>query len=103
MSIYNYLILSITCPRCGSEEEMEAEFRFGLRELTRYHIGDQLRWDGTGIRTPRTRPEGGNYNDEAYVVCPKCNRDFWLNISVKQDIIVSATPAPDKQPYIHDE
>ena len=62
---------------------MEAEFRFGLRDLSRYRIGDQLRWDGNGVKTPETRPEGGNYNDEAYVVCPHCERDFWLSICPK--------------------
>ena len=102
MSIYNYLLLSIHCPRCGSEEEMEAEFRFGLRELERYRIGEQLRWDGMGTRTPRIRPKDGDYKGEAYVVCPKCNRDFWLNVSVEKDVITSATPVLGKQPYIPD-
>src|SRR5574342_264800 len=103
MSVYNYLLLTITCPRCGLEAEMQAEFRFGLRDLTRYRIGDQLRWEGPGITTPQTRPEGGNYDDEAYVVCPHCDRDFWLIISVRSDVIVSATIDAAKQPYISDE
>ena len=103
MSVYNYLLLKIICPRCGIEADMEAEFRFGLRELTYYHIGDRLQWDGMGVKTPETRPEEGNYNDEAYVVCPHCERDFWLNVSVRNDIIVSATVDPTKQPYISDD
>src|SRR5512146_1564709 len=103
MSVYNYLLLKIICPRCGVEAEMEAEFRFGLRELTYYHIGDRLQWDGMGVKTPETRPDGGNYDDEAYAVCPHCQRDFWLAVSVRKDIIVAASVEPTKQPYIADD
>lgn len=103
MSVYNYLLLKVICPRCGVEADMEAEFRFGLRELTYYHIGDRLQWDGMGVKTPETRPEEGNYDDEAYVVCPRCERDFWLVVSVRKDIIVKAMVDPTKQPYISDD
>ena len=82
---------------------MEADFRFGLRDLTHYHIGDRLRWDGKGVKTPETRPEEGNYDAEAYVVCPHCERDFWLNVSVRKDIIVGATVDAAKQAYISDD
>lgn len=103
MAVFNYLLLKIICPRCGVKEEMEAEFRFGLRELIHYHIGDQLRWDGMGVKTPETRPDKGNYDDEAYVVCPHCERDFWLTVSVRNDIITSAVVDTTKQPYISDD
>ncbi len=102
MALYNYLVLNIICPRCGIKAEMEAEFRFGLRELTHYHIGDELRWDGMGVKTPETRPDEGNYDDEAYVVCPLCERDFWLTVSVRKDIIVGASVDTTKQTYISD-
>jgi hypothetical protein len=102
MAVFNYLLLNIICPRCGVEAEMEAEFRFGLRELIHYHIGDELRWDGIGVKTPETRPDEGNYDDEAYVVCPLCERDFWLTVSLRKDIIVDATVDTTKQPYISD-
>ena len=101
--MFNYLILTITCPRCGIESEMEAEFRFGLMDLTRYRIGDQIQWDGLGTRKPLKHPDGGNYTDEAYVVCPSCKRDFWLDVSVKKGIIVSTTINKAKKPYISGE
>ncbi len=100
MAMFNYLMLTIICPRCGAEAEMEADFRFGLRDLTYYRIGDRLRWDGMGVKTPETRPEDGNYDDEAYVVCPHCELDFWLAVSVRHDIIARATVDTTKQPYI---
>lgn len=103
MALFNYLSLTISCPRCGAKAEMEAEFRFGLRELIHYKIGDRLRWDGPGVRTPDERPDQGNYIDIAYAVCPLCNRDFWLTVSVRDDVIVSAVVDSTKQPYIADD
>ncbi len=58
MGLYNYLDLVLRCPRCGEEAPMGAEFRFGWMNLDRYHLGDQLRWDG-GVCEPRERPEAG--------------------------------------------
>ena len=103
MGMFNYLLLTITCPRCGIKAEMEAEFRFGLMDLTRYRIGDQIHWDGQGTKIPQTRSEDGNYNNEAYVVCPDCNRDFWVNVSVRNDVIMNATVNETKQPYISND
>jgi hypothetical protein len=102
LAIFNYLCLNVICPRCGVETEMEAEFRFGLRELIHYHLGDTLRWDGPGVKTPDTRPDNGNYSGEAYVVCPHCQRDFWLKVDVIEDVLGSATVDPTKAPYIPD-
>jgi hypothetical protein len=102
MSLYNYLLLTTTCPRCGAEGEMEAEFRFGYRNLTYYRLGDSLLWDGMGIKNPRERPAGGDYDDEAYVVCPFCERDFWLRVSVRNDLITSASVDSTREPYIPD-
>jgi hypothetical protein len=103
MTLFNYLLLNVTCPRCGTEAEIEAEFRFGLMDLTHYHIGDRLRWDGRGVKTPKTRPDEGNHDDEAYAVCPHCERDFWLTVSVREDILVGAKVDTSKQPYISDD
>lgn len=82
---------------------MEAEFRFGLRELTQYRIGDRLQWDGLGVKTPSVRPENGNYEGDAYVVCPLCERDFWLVVTVKNDVLVDARIDTTRKPYISDD
>ena len=42
MGMFNYLLLTSTCLRCGVKTEMEAEFLFGLMDLTRYRIGDKI-------------------------------------------------------------
>lgn len=103
MGLHNYLLLELTCPRCGKTAEMEAEFEFGLMELTQYRLGDRLQWDGLGVKTPPVRPENGNYENDAYVVCPQCERDFWLVITVKNDVIVEAKIDATRKPYIPDD
>jgi hypothetical protein len=103
MALYNSLLLNITCPRCGARVDIEADFRFGLRELTLYHIGDQLCWEGLGVKTPEVRPDGGNYEGEAYAVCPSCERDFWLRVTVRNDVITEAIVDTSKHPYIPDD
>lgn len=100
MGLYNYLDLVLRCPRCGIESSMEAEFRFGLQNQDRYHLGDKLQWNGGGVSTPRDRPVGGNYIDEGYVECPNCHQDFWIIIRVHEDVIESAEVDLTRKGYI---
>jgi hypothetical protein len=100
MSIYNFLKLTIRCPHCDITSEMEADFRFGLRNLDTYHLGDRFRWTGDGVCTPRKRPEGGDYTGDAYTECPHCHRDFWLIVKVRNDIIESAEVDSTRKGYI---
>lgn len=104
MGMYNILKVTLDCPRCGEKAEMEAEFRFGFLNLDTYRIGDTLKWDdrGKGLRFPKQRPPNGDYVGEGYVVCPACNKDFWIKITVRHDRIVSAEIDPDKPGYISD-
>lgn len=102
MSIYNTLTFTAYCPHCGVECEMEAEFRFGFRNLFSYRLGDRLVWEGMGIKTPPSRPEGGNYRDEGYAVCPKCDREIWLTITVSEDILVEAYVETSRSVYVRE-
>ena len=103
MGMYNYLVFSVCCPHCGTQTKTEAEFRFGFRNLLHYHLGEKLIWDREGDKTPSTRPDEGNYTGEAYAVCPQCKRDFWLVVSVRNDIIVAAEVDASRQAYLHDD
>lgn len=86
--------VNLPCPHCGTSAEIEAEFRFGLPDLSRYEIGDTLRWrDGT-------RPPDGNLDGEAYTVCPRCGRDFWLRVQVREDVILWAEVDASRQGYL---
>lgn len=90
MSLYNTLNLELTCPHCRSDIQAEAEFRFGELSLKTYRLGDRLQWESAQRRPPVGRPKDGDYDGEAYIECPLCGKDFWLLISVKNDIIQSA-------------
>lgn len=100
--MYNVLNLVMICPRCGVSSAIEAEFRFGLRNLTQYQLGDTIKWEGKGTKTPTHRPPGGNYLGEAYAVCQHCQRDFWLRVIVRADTIASVELDSTRQPYIPD-
>ncbi len=99
MSVYNTLTTQAVCPHCGVESTVEAEFRFGLRELIHYQLGDRLTWEGRGVRTPNRRPEGGNYVGEAYTECPNCGESFYVLIHVESDILVRTETDWDREDY----
>jgi hypothetical protein len=103
MSIYNYLEFKGKCPHCLSELELEVDFRFGFRNLDRYRIGDELRWHGDGLNTPKRRPSQGNYVGDGYVECPNCKKDSWVKISIEGDVIKSVDVDHARGGYIPDE
>jgi hypothetical protein len=100
MAIYNILELALSCPRCGNNVNIEAEFRFGFRNLERYHIGDKIQWKGSGVSKPKQRPQGGNYEGEGYSECPICHKDFWISMKVRNDILVDAEVDVSRDGYI---
>ena len=104
MSMYNWLYLSMKCPKCGRNISLKAEFRFGFLNLDTYGLEDTLRWTdehGNGLRYPKNRPENGNYSDKAYAECPVCQKDFWLKVEVVSDIIKSVDYDSSIAGYIH--
>lgn len=100
MSIYNYLRSLLCCPACGRQSEIDVEFRFGIRDLRTYRIGDKLVWEGKGVRTPSGRPPHGDFEDVGYAECPWCGTDFWVRISVKNDVLTSAEVDPSLEGYL---
>jgi hypothetical protein len=100
--MYNILKVTMRCPRCGKTAAMAAEFRFGLLNLDTYQLGDTLRWNdrGRGLRFPKQRPINGDYSGEAYIVCPVCDQDFWLTVTVNSDRIERADIDLSKPGYI---
>lgn len=102
MSMYNILKCVIRCPRCGNTSNMDVEFRFGLLDLGVYVLGDIIKWSegGRGLRYPQVRPDNGNYTGEGYAMCPVCQKDFWLTITIKADYIECADVDINKSGYI---
>src|SRR5881296_365854 len=99
MSVYNSLLTRARCPWCGKQSDIKADFRFGLRDLREYRLGDKIVWEGRGVRTPSRRPPGGNYTAEAYSECPNCGKPFWLRIVVQEDLIAEAQVDLDREEY----
>jgi hypothetical protein len=79
---------------------MIAEFKFGHLNLDTYRLGDRLCWHGERESIPKERPNEGNYLGEAYVECPICGWDFWLEINVQNDFIESVEINTIRQGYI---
>ena len=90
--MYNYLTVKIRCPRCEREIATDAEFKFGLLDLTIYRLGDDIKWTdekGKGLRDPKIIPEDGNYESLGYIECDVCGKDFFIDISVRGNIFSS--------------
>lgn len=60
----------------------------GLLEFREYQIGGHLDWGRKGERVPSQRPPGGSMRGEGYVECPRCGKDYWVEIVVEGDVIV---------------
>jgi hypothetical protein len=97
VSVYNTLLTSAACPRCGVESDIRADFRFGLQDLLEYRVGDSIVWKGRGVRTPSQRPANGDYLGEAFTICPNCHQEFWLLLTVRNDVIVRAEVDRDRE------
>ncbi|PWK91206.1 hypothetical protein C8D88_1011240 [Lentzea atacamensis] len=100
MSGYNLLRVSLQCPHCGVESLAEVDFRFGLFEFRDYSVGDRLEWGEEGDRSPRERPEGGNFDGEGYAECAFCKKDFWVTINVRSDVLAEVSVDSSKPGYI---
>lgn len=101
MGLHNLVELTdVECPRCGARHaRLETEARLGWLRLDRYALGDTVVWaerSAQGIR----RPEGGHGEFEAYAECPACNKDFWLCLTVRSDVLVRFEVDVAREGYI---
>ena len=91
MGMFNTLEIEFYCPKCQHTSKTEVEFKVAFLNLDRYKIGDKLIWGDGFMRKTRIenrRPNNGNYISEGYVECPNCYQDYFLNIIVKDDVIL---------------
>jgi hypothetical protein len=86
MGLYNLVSGRMTCPRCGTVMDAEAETRLGyMHEVLALKVGDRYPWSHPEM--PSHRPEGGNAVGDGYCVCPTCGKDFFVNVVVEADVI----------------
>ena len=103
MALYNRLTARMRCPRCGTESQIEAQTYFGFRNLFDYAIGDEVKWvRGNVMPKNGGRPDGGHAEGEGYVECPACEKDFWVKIRIRADMIERIKPDPSRETYIPD-
>ena len=82
---------------------MTINLYFGLRNMIEYRIGDIYKWAKKGGPEKGGRPPEGTCDGEGYTECPSCGRDFFLRVKIESDIVKSAEPDPDREPYIKDQ
>src|SRR5215204_1207941 len=103
MGIYNVLHTSMTCPRCGVAVETTVDCYFGYRsEMADLKIGDRYPWLPRVQPQNGGRPEGGSVDGEGYMECPRCHKDAFLRVIVRDDVIVRVEPDATKQGHIPD-
>jgi len=103
MAIYNNMQYSGICPRCGLEQQFCAQLHFGLRDLIDYRIGDSVQWVGRKAVQNGGRPPDGTTVAEGYVVCPSCELDFFIEVTVHNDRIIKLSNDSSREPYLPDD
>ena len=103
MATYNTLHTSLKCPRCGSEVATTVNCYFGyVGEMAGLKIGDRYPWRERLQPQNGGRPEGGTTNGKGYMECPRCHKDAHLRVLVRNDVIVSVEPDPERPGYVPD-
>lgn len=102
MGTYNILKTHVKCPRCNQILEQEIELFFGYTsESKTFKIGDKYLWSLRKQVQNGGRPENGNLDGEGYTEC-SCGKDFFVNVIVRDDVLVSVKVNPNRKPYITD-
>ena len=102
MSLYDTLVAEVSCPRCGSSVAAECEVKLGACSQRRLRVGDEVTWRPRRIVKNGGGPPDGNLDGEGYCECPRCRRDFWVVVQVREDRIASVAPDPTRAGYIAD-
>ena len=103
MGTYNTLHSALTCPRCGEQVETEVECHFGSTpQMSHLKIGDHYPWLPGKQPENGGRPEQGTVDGEGYMECPRCGKDAFLRVLVREDVIVGLEPDTERRGHIPD-
>ena len=95
MGTYNTLHSALTCPRCGEPVETEVECHFGsTAQMSHLKIGDRYPW-----LPGKQRQNGGRPRRR---LCPRCGKDAFLRVLVREDVIVGLEPDNRRRGHIPD-
>jgi hypothetical protein len=101
VSVHNYVLATLACPRCGESAEMEIETFFGPIDLERYRVGDRVRWFPRKQVQNGGRPPDGDLYAEGYLVCPICELDSFVKVHIRSDVVAGVSPDTEKAPYLY--
>ena len=89
MGMFNILEMEFHCPKCLHTSKTEVEFKVGFLNLDKYKIGEKIvrRWE-TMKYPENSAPINGTFDEAGYLECPNCCQDYFLNIVIKDDIIL---------------
>ncbi|GKX57417.1 hypothetical protein SOASR030_35290 [Leminorella grimontii] len=92
MSTHDILHAVCVCPRCEASDVYEIEAFFPSGNLCQYQLKDEL------INVTKNRLQE-SFTAEGYVECPHCKKDFFVDIRVKDNVILSVSVS-SKNGYI---
>jgi uncharacterized protein (UPF0212 family) len=91
MGLYNRVVGSLTCPRCGAMVEAEVETHLGyMHDVLTLRVGDRYPWNHPAM--PSECPAAGSAVGDGYAVCPACGRDFFVRVVVEDDVVRRLEP-----------
>lgn len=103
MGIYNTLHTSLTCPRCGADVEADVDCYFGyVNEMKDLKIGDRYPWRERVQPQNGGRPEDGSVDGDGYMECPRCHKDSFLVVIVREDVITGVEPNNERPGFVPD-
>ncbi|MES2793698.1 MAG: hypothetical protein V4719_29055 [Planctomycetota bacterium] len=100
MSTHNELHVVMNCCRCGVQNTFSLEVFGGRGELLTYSIGDTVQWNTRGSPAKGGRPPEGCCTFSGYGVCDQCGKDFFVNVDIRNDVIVGVSCDHQRAPYI---
>ena len=100
MGSYNCLHVSLVCPRCAQRVMATVDCHFGYTaNLADLAMGDRYPWrDGKHARNGG-RPPHGTVDGEGYLQCPRCGKDAFMRVFIREDVIVGVEPDVHRPGY----
>jgi hypothetical protein len=66
------------------------------------YVGDRYPWAPRKQPQNGGRPDDGNSDADGYMECQHCQKDSFVRVIIRNDVIVGVEPNTEKQPFIPD-
>ena len=96
MGTYNCLHASLVCPRCNASVTTVVDCHFGYTAaMESLRVGDHYPLQPGSPPAERVSTDG-----DGYMECPRCQKDAFLRVLVRDGVIVGVEPDTERQGYI---